>query len=223
MTRSGTMTPSSDTEALTASCGTHLGVTDAVQRLGAEGLPAPVHGPCQPSAAGCNGRHASADLRKERRRFRSRRAVTHSADRAEPPAASGNRDETQALVTAPAMKLAAGNGHAGSVSGPSEVMIVLGVAYRQSRNQLCPSRSILDVPSSRFSIRRKERSHKRARSMVGLTTGCRLIPPPRTPRDTGPSETCSATDCDHLGDRLGDQRAGTPERSMDEGCRRAGY
>ena len=52
-----------------------LGVTDAVQRLGAEGLPALVHGPCQ-ALQGAHRRRHAADLRKERRRF-PRRAVTH--------------------------------------------------------------------------------------------------------------------------------------------------
>ena len=66
-----------------------LGVTDAVQRLGAEGLPALVHGPCQ-ALQGAHRRRHAADLRKERRRFPRRAVTPSSADRAEPPAASGN-------------------------------------------------------------------------------------------------------------------------------------
>ena len=59
-----------------------------------------------------------------------------------------------------------GNGHAGR-SGPSEVMIVLGVAA--TRNQLCPSRSIRDAPSSRFSMTAPAEAHKRSAFMVSRT------------------------------------------------------
>ena len=94
-------------------------------------------------------------------------------------------------------------------------MIVLGVAA--TRNQLCPSRSIRDAPSSRFSMT-APRSSQASAFMVSRT---------RNSASSNASGTrvrakLLVTDCDHLGDRLGDP--GRHAGKIDgRGCRRAGY
>ena len=143
-----------------------LGVTDAVQRLGAEGLPALVHGPCQ-ALQGAHRRRHAADLRKERRRF-PRRAVTHHQ-----LTELGRRprqvivDEAQALVDrrrrCPARAAAVTRSPVGQRTERGLVF-----AVTATRNQLCPSRSIRDAPSSRFSMT-APRSSQASAFMVSRT------------------------------------------------------
>ena len=144
-----------------------LGVTDAVQRLGAEGLPALVHGPCQ-ALQGAHRRRHAADLRKERRRF-PRRAVTHHQQ-----TELGRRprqvivDEAQALVDrhrrCPARAAAVTRSPVGQRTERGHDRL----AVTATRNQLCPSRSIRDAPSSRFSMT-APRSSQASAFMVSRT------------------------------------------------------
>ena len=137
---SGTMTPSSETEALVASLRYALGLTDAAQRLGAEALPAFVH------AQGQALQEPTASCRRSSQRTPPLPgpAVTHHQQtELEPPAASGNRRrDPGSRRPAPAMTRI-GNAHAGR-SPDRRGHDRFGVTA--TRNQLCPSRSIREAP-----------------------------------------------------------------------------
>ena len=102
---------------------------------------------------------------------------------------------------------------AGSIvpgTGPSEVMIVFAVTA--TRNQLCPSRSIREAPSSRFSMTAPMTS--RANSFVASRT--------RNSTSSGASGHGSERNCScqtaTTWAAASTTRGGRPERSMDEGA-----
>ena len=96
------------------------------------------------------------------------------------------------------------------ITGPSEVMIVFGVTA--TRNQLCPSRSIREAPSSRFSMTAPMTS--RANSFVASRT--------RNSTSSGASgrgsERSSSRHSASTRAAASTTRGGRPERSMDEGA-----
>ena len=193
-----------------------LGVSDAVQRLGAEGLPALVHGPCQ-ALQGAHRRRHAADLRKERRRF-PRRAVTHHQQ-----TELGRRprqvivDEAQALVDrhrrCPARAAAVTRSPVGQRTERGHDRL------RRHRDPepalpvpLDPGRAVVPLLDDGAQKLTSERVHGLTRPQL------RLLERP----GTRVRAKLLATDCDHLGDRLGGP--GRHAGKIDgRGCRRAGY